>query len=530
MDTWQSPGRLQIIRQIQQTQQWDMLVIGGGITGVGVAREAARQGLNVLLLEQKDFAWGTSSRSSKMVHGGLRYLASGNLKLTSHSVKERERLMNEAPGLVDLMAYSWPHYKGQFPGPKIFALLLALYDKFAGQKYRHFIDKDKALYQLPGLSEDGLMGATRFADAVTDDSRLVMRVLNEAHNDGAVSLNYCQVDSMIKENDHVNGVIASDQVTGERYEIQAKVVVSATGAWADKFRNQMGQASKIRPLRGSHLMIPNWRLPCAQSITLKHPVDGRSMFIYPWEGMTVVGTTDLDNSEMSSMEPSIQASEVDYLLTAANHLFPNSNLVKHDIVATFAGVRPIVSGGALNPSSEKRDHSIWDDEGLVTVSGGKLTTFRLIALDVLKAAAKYLPHVNYHDHGQRIFSEATSGSEYFKLLDAQWQRRLLGFYGQQIDGVCECAKEEGWALVPGTQTFWAQLRFAARMEAVVNLDDLLLRRTRIGLCVPDGGAQFEEKIKHICQQEMHWDEDQWQAQWQAYQATWQRYYYLPAAS
>jgi glycerol-3-phosphate dehydrogenase len=529
MDTWQSPDRLHTIQTITQTQQWDMLVIGGGITGVGVAREAARQGLNVLLLEQKDFAWGTSSRSSKMVHGGLRYLASGNLKLTSHSVKERERLMDEAPGLVDLMAYSWPHYKGQFPGPKVFAILLAIYDKFAGQKYRHFIDKEKTLYALPGLSEDGLMGATRFADAVTDDSRLVMRVLNEAHNDGAISLNYCQVESMVHENNHVSGVVAKDNVSGEQYTIKAKVVVSATGAWADKFRKEMGQEGKIRPLRGSHLMVASWRLPCAQAITLKHPVDGRSMFIYPWEGMTVIGTTDLDNPEMTSLEPCIQANEVEYLLTAANHLFPSSKLLRTDIVASFAGVRPIVSGGALNPSSEKRDHTIWDDQGLITVSGGKLTTFRLIALDVLKAASVYLKGLNYKDIGQNIFNAARSGSSFFGMLDSQWQRRLLGFYGQQIDGVCACAKEEGWALVPGTMTFWAQIRFAARAEAVVKLDDLMLRRTRIGLCLPEGGTQFEEKIKHICQQEMHWDDSQWQQQWQDYLSTWQRYYSLPAS-
>ena len=530
MDTWQSPERLQTLATIKRTTQWDMLVIGGGITGVGIAREAARQGLSVLLLEQKDFAWGTSSRSSKMVHGGLRYLASGNLKLTSHSVKERERLMDEAPGLVDLMAYSWPHYKGQFPGPKVFSILLALYDRFAGQKYRHFIDKQEALYELPGLSEDGLLGATRFADAVTDDSRLVMRVLNEAYNDGAISLNYCQVDEMQYQNDRVSGVIATDQVTGERYEISANVVVSATGAWADKFRKQLGQEGKIRPLRGSHLMIPAWRLPCAQSITLKHPVDGRSMFIYPWEGLTVIGTTDLDHPEVDSTEPSIQPAEVDYLLKAANHLFPKSNLEKTDIVATFAGVRPIVSGGALNPSSEKRDHSIWDDKGLITVSGGKLTTFRLIALDVLKAASVYFKQLNYKDLGQRIFNDAKASSQQFALLETQWQRRLLGFYGQQIDDVCECAQEEGWALVPGTMTYWAQVRFAARSEFVVNLDDLLLRRTRIGLCVGEGGRAFEEKIKHICQQELQWDDAQWQQQWQNYLAVWQRYYSLPESA
>ncbi len=177
--------RLKVTNAIKNTSQWDVLVIGGGITGAGIAREVARQGLKVLVLEQKDFAWGTSSRSSKMVHGGLRYLASGNLKLTSHSVKERERLMLEAPGLVDLQTFSWPHYKKKFPGPFVFNTLLAIYDFFAGKRYRKFINKQQTLFDLPGINSENLLGATQFADAVTDDSRLVMRVLQEAQDDGA---------------------------------------------------------------------------------------------------------------------------------------------------------------------------------------------------------------------------------------------------------------------------------------------------------------------------------------------------------
>ncbi len=527
METCQLSERQNIIEKITQVTSWDMVVIGGGITGAGIAREAARQGASVLILEQKDFSWGSSSRSSKMVHGGLRYLAAGNLKLTSHSVKERERLMNEAPGLVELMSYSWPHYGGQFPGPKVFNGLLAVYDFFAGKRYRHYLNKEQALYDLPNISHEGLIGSTRFADAITDDSRLVMRVLEEAEHDGATMLNYCKVEELIKKNDLVTGVIAKDAVSGDQYSIHAKVVISATGAWADTLRAQLGEENKIRPLRGSHLVFPSWRLPTAQSITMKHPKDGRSMFIFPWEGMTVVGTTDLDDSAVEGSEPYIREEEVQYLLESIEHLFPGSNIKREDIISSFAGVRPIVSSGALNPSAEKRDHTIWDDHGLISVSGGKLTTFRLIALDVLKVASKYLKNLDGRDYGHAIFRPVTNVPTELKKLDKHWVHRLLGFYGQDIQGLCDCAQGD-WALVPGTKVFWAQVRFAARSEKVVNLDDLMLRRTRIGLYLRQGGTEFQAQIKSICQQEMSWDDKTWNEQWQRYSDLWSKYYSVPS--
>ena len=527
VNTCNKNDRSKITQAIKETACWDMLVVGGGITGAGIAREAARQGFKVLLLEQKDFAWGTSSRSSKMVHGGLRYLASGNLKLTSHSVKERERLMSEAPGLVDLQTYSWPHYKKKFPGPLVFNTLLAMYDFFAGKRYRYFQNKEQALYDLPGLSGEGLVGATRFADALTDDARLVMRVLQEARRDGASILNYCQVDGLVKQDGKVTGVNATDSVSGESYAISAKVVVSATGAWADQLRGELGKEKKIRPLRGSHLIFPNWRLPSAQVISLSHPDDGRSMFVYPWEGMTVVGTTDLDSPEANLTEPSIQKDEVQYLLDAVNHLYPSLKITRDDVISSFAGVRPIVSGGALNPSSEKRDHSIWDDRGLITVSGGKLTTFRLIALDVLKAAGNYLENIDGTDHGKNIFTQIKSMPVGIRKLGAYWSRRLSGFYGQDVQALSDCANGD-WALVPGSKTFWAQIVFAARCENVVHLDDLLLRRTRVGLFLRSGGEDFQSKIKEICQQELNWNDQQWQTEWSNYQTLWHKSYSIPA--
>lgn len=513
-------------RPIEQIDdKWDVVVIGGGITGMGVAREAARQGLKVLVLEQKDFAWGTSSRSSKMVHGGLRYLASGNLRLTSHSVKERERLMNEAPGLVDLMAYSWPHYKKQFPGPFVFNVLLALYDLFAGKKYRKFLTPEETSYVLPHIRHDALIGSTQFADAVTDDTRLVMRVMDEAKMDGATCLNYTRVVDVIKQDGMVKGVECIDEYTGKSYSFFAKAVVSATGAWADQLRANQGAKKQIRPQRGSHLVIPQWRFPVAQAITLKHPEDNRSMFIYPWEGTTVVGTTDLDHPDADLKEPHIHQFEIHYLLKAANALFPGANLKKEDVVATWAGVRPIVSSGkSMNPSSEKRDHSIWDDNGLVTVSGGKLTTFRLIALDVLKALKKYMPDIKYKDNGARIFTKVEQEPAELEQFDGFWKKRLVGFYGCHIDRFFDCAEPGELAVIPGTQSLWAQLRYSCRYESVVHLDDLLLRRTRIGLLLANGGSDFKEQIKAICQSELSWADEQWHQEWQRYQDIWHAYY------
>ncbi len=521
--------RLTVTNAIKNTSQWDLVVIGGGITGAGIARESARQGLKVLVLEQKDFAWGTSSRSSKMVHGGLRYLAAGNLKLTSHSVKERERLMLEAPGLVDLQTFSWPHYKWKFPGPFVFNSLLAIYDFFAGKRYRKFINKQQTLFDLPGINSDGLLGATQFADAVTDDARLVMRVLQEAQEDGAHILNYCEVKNLIKESQQVAGVNALDHESGETYAINARVVISATGAWADQLRAQLDKKREVRPLRGSHLIFPNWRLPCSQAISLSHPADGRSMFMYSWEGMTVVGTTDLDNPEVDLSEPFMRFDECDYLITAVNAVFPNINIKASDAVSSFAGVRPIVSQGGLNPSAEKRDHSIWDDQGLITVSGGKLTTFRLIALDVLKAASKYIKNIQVKDQGKPIFRQASAIPEPIKKLGTIWTRRLNGFYGEKIKVLAECAHDD-WSMVPGSQTHWAQLRYSARHEQVVHLDDLLLRRTRVGQFLKDGGVDFQPQIRDICQQALHWNDDVWQQEWARYLALWQQAYSVPSVN
>ena len=537
-------------RRSSQVEPWDILIIGGGITGAGIAREAARRGLAVLLIEQKDFAWGTSSRSSKMVHGGLRYIASGDYKTTLLSVRERERMLGEAGGLVNEMHFVMPHYKGKFPPPWIFNTLLRVYDKLAGKRYFRYFKKDTFLLLNPHIKQDNFLGASQFSDAVTDDSRLVMRVLDEAINDGAHAINYLKAESLItNEQGLVVGATLKDtsaEDSNNTYNVHAKVVVSATGAWADTLRMQASKETEqtfhkqIRPSRGSHLVVSQERLPLKQAYTFLHPVDKRAVFVFPWENRSVLGTTDLDHPPLDDNEVGITSEEVDYLLTATNDLFDDANLNREDVISTWAGVRPLISDGGdgkrVSPSKEKRDHSVWLDNNLVTVSGGKLTTFRLIALDVLKVCQKVLAldesaTQDNDSYSSQVFSNQTPTNPKFITLPKPLQQRLQGFYGRQLDALLELAHDDELTYVTDSNTIWAEIRFAARHEQVIHLDDLLLRRSRLGLILTNGAMTplISDRLKQICQQELGWDEQKWQQEVDRYTDLWQRYYHLPAA-
>ena len=554
----QNKQRQQALAPLSRTEPWDMLIIGGGITGAGIAREAARRGLAVLLIEQKDFAWGTSSRSSKMVHGGLRYIASGDYKTTLLSVRERERMLSEAGGLVNEMHYVMPHYKGKFPPPWMFNTLLRVYDRLAGKHYFKYFKKDAFLRLNSGIKQHNFLGASQFSDAVTDDSRLVMRVLDEAIHDGAYAINYLKAEALItNEQGLVIGAKLLDtsdisdialENNAQTYDVHAKVVVSATGAWADTLRMQAsGQTEQtfhkqIRPSRGSHLVVSQERLPIAQAYTLLHPTDKRALFVFPWENRSVIGTTDLDHPPLDDEEVGITSAEVDYLLTAVNELFDHTDISREDVISTWAGVRPLISDGdassdgkRVSPSKEKRDHSVWLDNNLVTVSGGKLTTFRLIALDVLKMCQKVLAldDTNTFDdntqYDSQVFSTVVPTNEKFATLSPQLQQRLLGFYGLQLDTLLKLAHNDDLTYVTDSNTIWAEIRFAARYEQVIHLDDLLLRRTRLGLILPHGAMTplISARLKQLCQQELGWNEQKWQQEVSRYQTLWQRYYHLP---
>ncbi len=526
---WKSGGRERSWRALTENTHWDIVIAGGGVTGAGVAREAARRGLRVLLVDRQDFSWGTSSRSSKMVHGGLRYIAQGDVRTTLHSVKERERLMQEAPGLVDLMPYMMPHYEGRFPGRFAFGMLLKVYDLLARRKYHTFHGAAAIRERYPFINPEGLAGASEFADAVTDDSRLVMRILHEARRDGAEVINYVAVDGTEQNADSVT-VTLRDTIGGASCKVSASVLVNATGVWVNELREQLGQSADVRPARGSHIVIPAERLPVDVSFTILHPEDQRPIFVYPWEGRTVIGTTDLDHPKPDNGEVGITRREMDYLLALAAFQFPAAGIQEQDVISSWAGVRPLVASGAKNSSKESRDHTVWKDGRVVSVSGGKLTTFRLIALDVLKEARDELPEYDV-DKKAPVFSKTETSVA--SLVGEEMAHRLAGFYGQDAAEIIRTAKAHGGAAdlqcIPGTHACWAELRWQAASEAVVHLDDLLLRRNRLGLLLKNGGLDLLPELKERLQPMLGWSDEHWAAEVERYRRLWMQYYSLPSA-
>ncbi|WP_409319093.1 glycerol-3-phosphate dehydrogenase/oxidase [Pseudomonas sp. KCJK9016] len=523
---WNAEWRRQVLPTLAG-ENWDLIVIGGGISGAGILREAARRGWRCLLLEQRDFAWGTSSRSSKMVHGGLRYIAKGQWRLTRDSVRERQRLLDEAPGLVEPMSFMMPHYRGGFPGPRVLGGLLSVYDALAGRRAHCFHDAQQLRFLAPGVKEHDLLGGTCFVDALTDDARLVMRVLSEARADGAVALNGMRVEHLLRENGRVCGVQVEDCEAGASLQLRCGVLAVATGAWAERLRPPEAPR-QLRPLRGSHLLLPGWRLPVAQAFTFLHERDRRPVFVFPWEGATVIGTTDLDHRENLDQSASISAEELDYLLAACQQSFPGAEVTAADVLSTWSGVRPVVGSAAGEhqdkPSNETREHVLWQEPGCVTLAGGKLTTFRPQAIEVLKACADMLGR-SFEDNAAPVFA-AVPPLAIPGLGPGQW-RRLAGRHGRDLPRLAQRVAELGHETVGATDALWAELAFACEAEMVLHLDDLLLRRTRLGLLLPRGGADCFPAIRQLCQSRLGWNDEHWQQEQQRYQALWQRHHGLP---
>jgi len=526
---WTGNWRAEVWREVERP--YDILIVGGGITGAGILREAVRLGLRALLVEQKDFAWGTSSRSSKLVHGGLRYLKEGKIGLTRASVSEREHLLEEGPGLIDPLGFLLATYKSDKTGRLIFRAGLTVYDLLALQwSHKYYSPRDFQML-APHLTTAGLKGGFRYGDAQTDDARLVLRVIAEAVADGGTAINYVAAESLLREeNGRVIGLILRDQLTNQTASVTARVVVSATGAWADELRGQVGGEAKIRPLRGSHLVFRSWRLPVAQAISFLHPIDQRPVMIFPWEGVTLVGTTDVDHHKALDKEPCISPEETAYLLTAVESQFPSLGITLGDVVAAFAGVRPVIGSGKEDPSEESRDHVVWVEDGLLTVTGGKLTTFRLIALDALKAVRHLLPDLPEPDDKLPVLNPVDVALPGGESLPETLRRRLLGRYGALAPALVAAAQPGELAIIPGTETAWAELRWAARAEAVSHLEDLLLRRVRLGILLPEGGAALLPRIRAICQEELGWDDGRWQSEEDAYLALVRGCYSVPEAA
>lgn len=520
---WSSDARAESWKQLGEP--WDLVVIGGGITGAGILNLAARRGLRALLVEARDYAFGTSSRSTKLVHGGLRYLRQGQFRLTRKSVRERERLMREAPGLVEDLGFSL----AAFPGDKVprwmYGFGLAVYDALAG-KWRHEkLSRDELVALHPELGGSKVQGGYRYHDARTDDARLVVRVLREATRAGGVALNYTRVTALLRDaSGQVCGVRVRDEAPGPAHgrevEVTCKVTINATGAWADELRAHAGAAPRMRKIRGSHITFARDRLPAPEALSLLHPADGRAVFAVPWEGVTIFGTTDKDHKPSLDEEPTCTDEEADYLLQCAQRAFPACELGHADIIGAWAGVRPVIDTGKSDPSKESREHAIWQENGLLTVAGGKLTTFALMARDTLRAVAPVLGKIGPRP---RVFEAYEGPSSWPGAVDEVARLRLLGRHGPD----CEALAAMDPALhasIGGAPVSWAELVHAARDEAVIHLDDLLLRRVRLGFLLPRGGLDHVARIRELVQPALGWDDARWDSERRAYEQTWSRAY------
>lgn len=517
---------------------WDVIVIGGGITGAGILREAARRGYRSLLLEQRDFCWGTSSRSSKLVHGGLRYLAAGNFKLTRHALLERERLVREAPRLVRRLSFYYPMHRGVFPPRLAAAALFWLYDRLAGVDDHDRLSGPDLQQLFPGLDTDGVTSAYRYTDAVTDDARLVLRLLHEAVADGAAVRNYSEVTGLLRHEPEglggkVRGVRVTDTESGASLELEAAVVINATGAWADRLGSDPPGDLRIRPQRGSHLVLDARDFPAPAAIFLYNPEDGRRLFVYPWEGRTIVGTTDILHQQGLDAPARIAPAELAYLLRAAARLYRQRAPRRGDVISTWSGVRPIIaSGSAGGLAKASREHRVWSEPGLVSCSGGKLTTFHHMALDVLERAAEDLPprrpgRQSGANAGDRIFRDTSLHPGDLPRLDEDRAASLLGRFGDAAGALVEAAHADELRVLGESRVCRAELRWSLHHEAVVHLDDLLLRRSRLGLLLPRGGEQHLDALRALCCEAAGWNENRWSFECERYREVIDTYYAVP---
>lgn len=521
------PDRRSTWRHLASGERWDVVVVGGGITGAGVVLEAARLGYRALLLEQRDFAWGTSSRSSKLVHGGLRYLASGQFRLTREALVERERLLAEAPGLVRRLPFHFPLYRGEFPPRWAAAGLFWLYDRLAGVDDHKWLDPGALRSEFPGLDPSEVLGAYRYGDAVTDDARLVLRLLREATARGATLRSYTRVETTLRRDDRVVGVRVRDRHDGESLDIPATVVVDATGAWAGRLGSPPPGRLSIRPQRGSHIVLDAARFPAASAIYLRHPADGRRVFIYPWEGRTIVGTTDIPHEHPLEEAARITEPELRYLLAVAGRLYAGRPPEAADVISTWSGVRPILlqdRGAGLSAAS--REHRVWSEPGLVSCSGGKLTTFGEMAADVLRRARTWLPPARGDDESP-LLRPVHCRAEELAPRAGTLAPQLLARYGDDARGLVADAGAGDLEPLAGLPVCLAELRWSLRHESVVHLDDLLLRRSRLGLLLPRGGEQELAQVERLCREGLGWDDATWRAERARYLGIIARNYSLP---
>jgi glycerol-3-phosphate dehydrogenase len=507
---------------------FDVLVIGGGITGAGVARDAAMRGLSVALVDASDFASGTSSRSSRLVHGGVRYLEHGQLGLVFEACRERRILATIAPHLVRPLQFMWPVYeKARIKLWKLRAGLF-LYDALAlGRNLgRHRTISTHVVTALePELRHMGMTGGALYYDAATDDIRLTLATVLGARDSGAIVLNHVSVHDLLMTSDGVCGARAVDLRTGVDVEIRAQAVVNAAGPWSDAIvRMAEPQARRaVRGTKGVHVSVPRDRVRNNGALTLLSPIDGRVMFVLPAGAFSIIGTTD---TEFDGRPERVRATTADvtYLLRSANAFFPGAHLMASDVVSAWAGIRPLVASGDKDPDAASREHAIaWTVPGLLTVTGGKLTTYRAMAADVMDTIARRLRV----GHGRAAtHKESLPGGDIASLEDELALARatigapdiaehLVHAYGTRWRAIWQMASVDralAERLIPELPYIAAELDWGVAHEMARTLGDLLVRRLHVAFETRDHALSIAPAVAERLAPLMSWNvEDELQS-------------------
>ncbi|AXC14935.1 Aerobic glycerol-3-phosphate dehydrogenase [Acidisarcina polymorpha] len=468
-----------LARLQSHSEPWDMVIIGGGATGVGIAVDGASRGLDVLLLEREDFGKATSSRSTKLVHGGVRYLEQGNVSLVMEALKERGILRQNAPHLVHDLAFVVPNYS--WWETPFYGIGMKVYDLLAG-KYgfgrSRILSLEETLEKLPNLQRDGLRGGVVYYDGQFDDSRLLMHLAQTAADHGATLLNYAPVTELAKDSaGYISGVIAEDAESGERFEIKAQVVVNAAGIFADSVRQMADPAAAkmLAPSQGIHLVFDGSFLLGDTAIMVPHTSDGRVLFAIPWHGHTLVGTTDTEIPG-PSYDPLPFDEEIEFVLETAGQYLSRPPS-RSDVLSVYVGIRPLVKaagGGSGSTSALSRDHTIHvDQSGLLTIVGGKWTTYRHMAEDCVNHAITLgkLPDKECVTRTLKIHGYLEGVDD----LDS------FAVYGSDLEKVRAIAAQDptlSEALHPALPYIGAEVVWAVREEMARTLDDVLSRRLR----------------------------------------------------
>jgi glycerol-3-phosphate dehydrogenase len=498
-------NRDQMLSRIKDSAQvWDCIVIGGGATGVGCAIDAASRGYRTLLLEQGDFSQGTSSRSTKLVHGGVRYLQQGNFSLVLEALKERGLLLKNSPHLVSNLPFIVPTYDW-WEGP-FYGIGLKLYDILAGKHgfgSSEMLSKKDTLRHIPTVERNGLCGGVIYYDGQFDDARLVVNMAQTAAEQGATVLNYMRVDSLIKEQDRIRGVVVHDMETDDAYEPRARVVINATGVFADSVRRMDDPAAQtmIRPSQGAHIILEKSFLPGDSAIMVPHTDDDRILFAIPWHNRVIVGTTDTP-IDHTVLEPCPLPEEIDFLLVhAARYL--TKDPTPDDVLSAFAGLRPLVSfGDGENTAAISREHTVQiSRSGLVTITGGKWTTYRKMAEDTVDHAAvlaqlEERPTVtrDLHIHGFHKNPEEFGA---------------LAIYGSDAPALQDLIREDSAyndVLHPAMPTCAGEVIWSVRYEMARTVEDFLSRRTRALILDARASMEMAPRVAELMAREMGKDE------------------------